>query len=222
MGTPRIAQYRELIRSRWTDKDVVAIPPIYMPLHDNDLEDFTEFVQVVEQLQRSRFGQKVLKQTKITLRMQGDGTGIEIVNFEEEDCEAFLLRCRLLIQNNERISIYRIWAIFEEKLGIEEFARINPPRWMLNDYLDRESPFAAPGEGSITNRLLLDTFLYGSYAHLNREHRKRFLLWAENPVQFHVLKFQFLMSLKNVLSMAEKMADAVKDFLRLQGEQLSR
>ena len=167
-------------------------------------------------LGRSRFAKAVLAQKNITLRMPGNSQEAEFLNFDEEDCRSFLLGCRFLLQDNERVSVRNIWRLFEARIADSAwFARINPPRWKLNDYLDQDAPFAVPGGGTITNRLLLYTFLYGSYAHHNREHRERLREW-EASQQLMFMKLLFLMALKVVYRCAAEMADVVSDWLASQ------
>ena len=183
----------------------------------DEVDDLQEFVQAVAELSTSRLGREVLSQRNITMRMSGNWSKIEIINFDEEGCSSFLLKCRLLIQNNERISLFRVWTLCEKRIANPDlFGRINPPRWMLNQYLDENSLFAVPGGGLITKRLLMDTFLYGSYAHLNRVHRRRFRQWQQDPKQFHVLKLEFVMGLQIVLKSAQLMAAVVSDWLAAQ------
>jgi hypothetical protein len=176
-------------------------------------EDLAEFVEQVNQLQSSRFGQRVLLQRSVTLRSTAGDEEPELVNFDEEECRSFLLGCRMLMQNNDRVSIGKVWTLFKDTIGDPAwFVRVNPPRWMLNDYLDQEMMFADPTGEVTTNRQLVDTFLFGSYAHLNRAHRARFKAWQSDP-QFHSLKLLFLLGLKVILEMAGRMADAVEDYL---------
>ena len=124
----------------------------------------------------------------------------------------------MLIQNNERISIGNIWAIFKDVIKDPDwFVKINPPRWMLNDYLNQDLLFLDPSKTIQTNRQLLDTFLYGNYAHMNRDHRARFKAWQDHK-NFHSLKLQFLLGLKVILDMAVDIAVVAGGFLIQQSD----
>ncbi len=181
----------------------------------NDIEDLAEFVRHVRGLGEFRFAKAVLAQRGITLQMSPKSPAGEFLNFDEEDCRSFLLGCRLLMQNNDRVSVARVWKTFADKANDDAwFAKINPPRWMLNEYLDRDAEFAAPGGGSVTNLLILHTFLHGSYAHLNRDHRGRFLQWEAHP-QFHYMKLLFLMAVKVLYRCSSEMAVVVSDWLEV-------
>ena len=178
-----------------------------------DIEDLKEFVHHVHDLTRTRFAKAVLSQKTITLRHIGVPRAGEIVNFDEEDLRSFLLGCRLLLQNNERVSIRRIWMIFKDRIKDDAwFIRINPPRWMLNDFLDQDAMFTTPSVGSVTNRLLLETFLYGSYVHLNTRHRKRFRRWEAHD-QYPFMKLLFLTVLQVLYKCSFDMASVVSDWL---------
>jgi hypothetical protein len=182
-------------------------------LRPADIEDLKEFVHHIHALSQTRFAKALLSQKTITLRRAGASRVSEIVNFDEEDCRSFLLGCRLLLQNNERVSIGRIWKIFADRIRDDVwFVRINPPRWMLNDFLDQETMFKTPSGSSVSNRLLLDTFLYGSYAHLNKNHRKRFREWEAHE-QFPFMKLLFLMVLQVLYKCSIDMASVVSDWL---------
>ena len=181
-------------------------------LTETQYDDLCEFVTETNRLKNSRFGRGIMTQEEISLR-SGGGREPELVNFDEEDCRSFLLGCRMLMQNNDRISIGNIWRLFKDVINDSEwFVRVNPPRWMLNDYLDQDMLFQDPTGSISTNRELVDTFLYGAYAHLNRDHRRRFKEWQNNQ-HFHSLKLQFLLALQVILQMAGRMADAVDEYL---------
>lgn len=188
-----------------------------------DVEDLKEFVRHVNILSNTRFAKALLSQKTITVRRTSASRVGEIVDFDEEDCRSFLLGCRLLLQDNERVSIRRIWKIFKNRLGDKMwFVKINPPRWMLNEFLDQETMFRTPSAGLVTNRLLLETFLYGSYAHLNKAHRKRFQQW-ESHEQFPFIKLVFLTVLQVLYKCSVDMASVISSWLadecsRLPGE----
>jgi hypothetical protein len=182
-----------------------ALPPA-------EIEDLKEFVRHIRTLADTRFAKAVLSKETITLRSTTAWQASEIVNFDEEDCRSFLLGCRLLLQNNDRVSIGRIWKIFKDRIKNDAwFIRINPPRWMLNDFLDQRTMFATPHD-AVTNRELLDTFLYGSYAHLEARHRTRFREW-EGHKQYPFLKLSFLAVLQVLFKCAVDMAQIVSDWL---------
>jgi hypothetical protein len=177
-----------------------------------EIRNCREFVKQVRELRDSRFGRRVLAQKNIRLAAKADWADAQIINFDEEECRSFLLGCRLLIQNRDKISIQQIWSLFKEKIMDEKwFVRINPPRWMLNDFLNQEVMFGDDSGRPITNQMVLDTFLYGSYAH--KDHHDRFERWQSEPKVFHPLKLEFIMCLQALLNCALKMTEVVNDFV---------
>jgi hypothetical protein len=174
------------------------------------LEDLLTFVSHVQELRQFRFGQKVLARSTVTLRSAGTDQP-EFVGLDEEEFRSFLLGCRLLIQNNERISVFNVWKGCEALMGISEsFTPINANRWMLNDYLDREAPIVDHNGDSLTNRQILETFLYGSYAHLERAHVARLREWRSVPNQYYPLKLMFILALQVLLKTCGAISEQIE------------
>jgi len=180
----------------------------------NIRDDLETFVAQVTELRASRFGRNVLAQDTVTLRTEGPFHDVEFVGVDDEELRSFLLGCRLLIQNNERISIFNIWTICKEAMGFSEcFAPINAQRWMLNDFLDQQASFADHAGESVTHREVLETFLYGSYAHFDREHAARLRQWRTSPPAYSALKLTFVLVLKVLLQTSGAMCDKIETWL---------
>lgn len=185
-----------------------------MKLSSNQLDDLREFVKQVGNLQNSRFGQRVLNKGSISYRSGGAIEGIEFVDFDEEDCRSFILTCRLLVQNNERTSIQNIVRIFAEDIADQKWSvRIDPQRWMLNDFLKQNAMVTAPGRQTVTNQIIFDTFLWGHYAHLNRSHQTRLRSWELDPRQFPALKLTFLLILQALMKTTAAMSIVISEWL---------
>lgn len=108
-----------------------------MNLSTEDIEDLVLFVEHVSELRSSKFAQRVLSPKDITYTWTSGSSRGEFINFDEEECRSFILGCRLLMQDNDRTSIRRVWLMFKDQVKKQEwFMKVNPPRWMLNDYLD--------------------------------------------------------------------------------------
>ena len=173
------------------------------------LNHLKEFVALVDHLNERRLAKNLLSGS-IKVQWQGNWQNVEIVNFDEDDCMAFLLSCRMLVQNNEKISIKCVADIVAES----DFpAAIKDAVWAdqfrLNLTLYEECPIAAPGHAeALTNWEVFRTFLWGAYAHrcMNPELRERFLLWQTLPQQFYPLKTNFLLMLKVLLEAANDIA----------------
>lgn len=174
-------------------------------------EDLHAFVSHIGELRHSRFGQKILAQNTVTMRIGGSYDYVEFVGVDEEEFRSFLLGCRLLIQNNERISVFNVWTTCKSLMGVSDgFAAINAQRCMLNDYLDTPAPITDHTGASLTNRHILDTFLYGSYAHLDRAHSARIRDWQTSPRQYYPLKLTFIMALKVLLQTSGAISDQIE------------
>ena len=174
-------------------------------------EDLQAFVSHVRELRQSRFGQKVLAQSTVTMRTGGAFDEVEFVGVDEEELCRFLLGCRLLIQNKERISVFNIWTACKSFMGVSDsFGPINTQRWMLNDYLDTPATIADHTGTSLTNRQIVDTFLYGSYAHLDRARGARLREWQSAPRQYYPLKLMFILALKVLLQTSGVISDEIE------------
>jgi hypothetical protein len=94
---------------------------------------------------------------------------------DDEDLAAFLLHLRLLIQDNDRISVRRISKLLSQlQVSQDSQSNFENVRGRLNTWLD-SAPIAAIGrESPKTNRELLQTFLYGQHAHHSEPHYSRF------------------------------------------------
>lgn len=181
-----------------------------------DILHLKEFCELVRELRESKFGQRVLGAKSITVRGHDGLHDAEIVDFDEDECRSFLLSFRLLVQDNDNISIRCVWNIFKDKIiDPEWFVRVNPPKWMLNDFLEGQAMYAAPGGGDQTMREVFDVFLYGAYAHRNQapEKRTKYLAWKSNHRDYVIQKMLFLLCVKTTLDMAKLIEIATRDWI---------
>lgn len=140
---------------------------------------------------------------------------VEFVNVDEEEFYSFLLRCRLLIDNKEAISIANIWSACESLMSnSSHFLTINAQRRMLNDYLDQEAAIVDHAGNALKNRDILWTFLYGRYAHLNKDHAARLRQWETEPRQYYPLKLMFIVGLKVLLETSGVIRDEIDKWLQ--------
>jgi len=170
-----------------------------------------EYVNLVKELNSLRLA-TLLSRKSISLQHSGDWDDARIIDFDEEDCRSFLLSCRMLIQDNDRISLRCIGKIIEDSGCSNELkSLVGGERFRMNLSLDDYCAFAAPGCGQITNRDVFDTLLWGAYAHrgMNPATRQRFLDWQADSRQFLSLKLVFLLMLKIILKAASKISSAI-------------
>ncbi|MFT5469607.1 MAG: hypothetical protein ACI8UO_004729 [Verrucomicrobiales bacterium] len=136
---------------------------------------------------------------------------MELKGFDEDSFRSFLLTFRLLVQDNEPTSVRDIWSLIKNHgADADLWARVNGPRWMINDFLDREK-WPVPGGGEPSFREIKLTFLYGTYAHRNPIYRARLAEWRRFPDRFTLLKLHFVLALKVILESAIEIAEAIKN-----------
>lgn len=178
-----------------------------------------EYINLVIELNSLRLARGLLSAGTISIRGTGNFENARIINFDEEDCRSFLLSCRMLIQDNDRISVRCIGQIIQEGDFSEECkTRVEGERFRLNLSLDDYCPLLSSGGVQMTNRDLLETFLWGSYAHrgMNPVIRTRFQEWQSDAAQFLHLKSVFLLMLKMMLEAATRIGGFVSDELNQQ------
>lgn len=73
--------------------------------HLSPEERLREFVDLVRELQSSSLSQRLLSKNSLKSTHYADGRIPVIQNFDEDSCRAFLLSFRLLIRDNDRISL---------------------------------------------------------------------------------------------------------------------
>jgi hypothetical protein len=62
---------------------------------------------------------------------------------------------------------------------------------------------------SLTNREIMDVFIYGYYAHTNSKHEATIAQWESDPKVFHSFKLLFLVSLQLVFKTAIRIRDNI-------------
>jgi hypothetical protein len=95
-----------------------------------------------------------------------------------ESLKSFLLTFRLFHADRDGISIREISKLYE-RIEVDPIVRnrITTIRTELQEYLDGITPLIVNRQ-QIARRDLLDTWLYGTAAHLNRNKRRRLKSWS--------------------------------------------
>lgn len=156
------------------------------------VESLQIFVESATELEASNFVAQAKDGISTSMRQIGDrAVLLERRGPEHEAVKALLLTVRFFCQDNET-SIKKT-ADLIQGLAVadalkDEFKAI---REQFNKYLDAASPIKFQSSvGADTNRDIFDTFLYGCFAHANREKRRRVKAWEEQPY-FNNLRAQF-------------------------------
>jgi len=163
------------------------------------------FNEKAEELLSSTFTKKVLEEgIEVTLYWNWE-TEEEKTNFERrgpnrEEIKAFLLDYRFFIQDNERSSFRNLKELYSLDLLKAKFeTRFDSARDALNNHLDSHStPIDYNGE-NLTPRKIIDTFIYGGFAHANEAKEKLFKEWRSIPYFFPLIEHEFVSSLIKVL-----------------------
>jgi len=92
----------------------------------------------------------------------------------------------------------------------EDFARSHTE---FNAYLNSAPNIRVEGVGADTNRIIFETFMYGKYAHHNKNHLARLDAWCDAPF-FADLEAQFDIIVSQFLHAAQAMAAQVRAMLK--------
>ena len=101
--------------------------------------------------------------------------------------KAFVLDFRFFIQDNERCSFRNLARLYQDA-PVEAWLKKNfeSARDYIQTYLDAPGSLEDKYKGDIvSNRELLDTFLYGGLAHANKNKERLFNEWMADP-QFSI------------------------------------
>lgn len=182
------------------------------PLSNDERKSLALFCECVAELEESALFKNLLHRNEIRWNHRWTDDVLvqtEILDLDEEHLKAFVLTARLFAQNNERGSIGNVSKIISQHVGDRHPFSWNFHGWRagLNNFLDRSRDVrvVAGSDESLTNRDVLDVFLYGHYAHRNKNHEASYQKWKEQPLVFTELKANFLLSLSNLFATAREM-----------------
>ncbi|NBB81178.1 MAG: hypothetical protein GVY36_17355 [Verrucomicrobia bacterium] len=170
--------------------------------HETEIETLRTFSKKVKRLLDSRFTENVLKKhLKWNWSWKaGEGSVLDYPDCDDDDRDAFLLTLRLLIQNNDLISIANVTRIIDS-LPLSE--KITDPwthnRTELNNYLDSNPFFTAFGEPK-SYRELIDTLIYGEWSHLDPKYRPAVEKWLGDEFVWSNMQTMFFMVMQNLVS----------------------
>ncbi len=157
-----------------------------------EIESLQIFVESATELEASNFFAQAKSGISTSFRQLGDGAVLqERRGPAHEAVKALLRTIRSFCQDNETsirktVNLVRGLAIPDGMK--EEFVAV---REQLNAFLDTASPIKFQmSVGADTNREIFDAFLYGCFAHANREKRRRVNSWRKCPY-FNDLRAQF-------------------------------
>src|SRR5262249_18598267 len=159
------------------------------------------WVEKARLLQDRNFMKRAMDRESFVLR--SEGKPVAIVTSDDEPIDAALLTVRMFLQCNDDLSLRKLatkWLADPDiSQGLREW--VTAYRDHLNARLDgpcgRDDLHVVP----ITNRVLLETFLYGIYGHSDATKRARIKEWRERGTDWFVmLEHLFTMVVVDVVS----------------------
>jgi hypothetical protein len=142
------------------------------------------FNRKAEELSRLSFpGKAFHEKAGTSVRVEGSNVHIEKIGADRESTAAFALTFRLFLQPRDGIEIHQMETLYrdlpipdEDKYWVTE--NLNE----LDAYLDGRDVVTIAVDGvPVTNRMILETFLYGDLAHVNDEKRAIYEKWRAGP-----------------------------------------
>ncbi len=160
----------------------------------SDDEVLEIFVESVEELLKSNFVAEIEKDGVSTKTTWSEESGFisQRIGPRKDSVKAFLLTLRFFGQNNEPTSLCNM----EERingLGVDRDLkkRFRDNRNNFNSFLDNPPCFTFPAESNANSRRqILETFLYGIFAHANPKYRRQVKAW-ENALFYDEIRAQF-------------------------------
>jgi hypothetical protein len=136
--------------------------------------------------------------------------------FDQEDIDAFTLTYRQMIQDNDSISIRRIFNDIYNSSWMFKEAQENYSylRQGLNDYLDSGLTLQFGENRTISRRILIETILYGGLAHTNAEKERIFRFWMESGFS-GLLWAEFIESLLRVMESLLTIREVNKNIIKI-------
>jgi len=155
----------------------------------------------------------VSKQPDVGKLLKGDWLVYE--GLSREDLDSFILNFRLLIQGRDGYSIRclsEIYGSLPEDYASAKHA-LESVRKMLNGYLNSSSTVKLKVRGKTSKRTVMETILYGGFAHTNPRHYKNFVALTTSGAFSLFTFFEFV----NILSVVN---DYIQRIAVLNGEVL--
>ena len=118
---------------------------------------------------------------------------IEYITPDTNARDALMITFRMFLQNNDRISLENMAKIDSDGDVTQDWKdHFVFARTFVNQYLAEIPDIDLRPEGTtLSARDVLDTFVYGEYAHTSKEKRDRYLKWKSEPVMFALISLAF-------------------------------
>jgi hypothetical protein len=172
------------------------LPPDVKEEIDRKLDVLREFNRKVDRIEKTKFWLRYENEAPNVIvkmdQVQFDHIGPAqfsilgridawVEEFDQDEIEAFVLTFRLFTQDNDRISLRNLSAIYASDWLEGGNARecFEDARKSLNEYLDSAATIMF-GVDAISVRSIVDIIIYGGLAHTNAEKSKIFESWRNS------------------------------------------
>lgn len=171
-------------------------------LNEDHLAALHLFNEKADKLKRCSFTRLVFEQdsgVSFSAKLNEE-IKIERLGPGEEAIDAFALTFRFFIQDNEKSSFRNLDTIYND-LPITQLQKdlFRNARKELNSFLDSSSMFNLNNE-ILSNRHILEVFMYGGLSHANEKKKIIFDSWIVNPFLSQYLQNEFVFILANVMN----------------------
>lgn len=143
-------------------------------------------------------------------------------NFPSREArKALLLTARMFIQNNDEVSFGSLakQVLHRPEVSDGWKAGFSYMRDELNRYLDTPVGLRV-SEADLTHRDVLETCLYGHYAHTKAPHKENFEKWTAEPIFRGFVEFHFMSIVSNLVRFAVALGDICE--MELEGRQVPK
>ncbi len=171
------------------------------------IQALNSFNERADDLHSSKFIESLIEDgLKVTLAWDKRNEGIDFESTrtgpDKTAIQAFLMDYRFFIQNNDRISLRNMNGLYGSALIPDELRNeFIAKRSKLNTYLDSSTEIEIDSV-QITNRILIETFLYGTYSHFTKE--EEFKRWKSMPMIFPIMEHRFASSLVDLVNLIQE------------------
>jgi len=167
-----------------------------------DLEALELFNRKAETLRNSRFMKSLLERgSGVTISGDKDGRLTTETRWpDQEAIEAFILTFRFFIQNNEKSSFENMDRTYDNlPISQQKKELFKNARKKLNEFLDSNSSLGI-NEQFLTHRRILWVFIYGEFAHADKELKPTYDQWMSYGIFNVTIYNEFIYTLGRVTS----------------------
>jgi len=185
-----------------------------------DLEALELFNRKAETLRNSRFMKSLLERgSGVTISGDKDGRITTETRWpDQEAIEAFILTLRFFIQNNEKSSFENMEKTYDNlPISQEKKELFKNARKKLNEFLDSNSPLGI-NEQFLTHRRILWVFVYGEFAHTDKELKPIYDQWMSYGIFNVTIYNEFIYVLGMVTSFIAYVQNLNEEVIKELGE----